>query len=32
MFVSFLLGAGLMATPIVMLKLRLHPYFGDHEA
>ena len=30
--VSFLLGAGLMATPIVMLKLRLHPYFGDHEA
>jgi hypothetical protein len=24
---SFLIGAGLMASPIVMLKLRLHPYF-----
>jgi hypothetical protein len=27
LLLSFLVGAGLMATPILMLKLRLHPYF-----
>ena len=27
LLISFLVGAGLTATPVIMLKLRLHPYF-----
>lgn len=28
---SFIIGALLMASPIVMLKLRLHPYFNQNK-
>ncbi|MEA1053660.1 HXXEE domain-containing protein [Lamprobacter modestohalophilus] len=29
--ISFIIGAILMASPIVMLKLRLHPYFNQDK-
>jgi hypothetical protein len=31
MILSFVIGAVLMASPIVMLKLRLHPYFNQDK-
>jgi hypothetical protein len=31
LIVSILLGAALMASPVVMLKLRLHPYFKQDK-